>query len=86
MIYWVLGVIGNLFFGFKSVFQVIECYKKKSTTGLSAMMLISDFIGNIACAAYIWGTTGFTIWLQFVNYGFATIFLIILLLMKVYYK
>lgn len=86
IIYWLCGLIGNLAFAFKSSFQVKNCYKTKSTAGLSLGMIIFDFIGNICCATYIWGTTGFTVWLQFVNYGFATLFLIILLIMKLKYK
>lgn len=80
------GAIGNIFFGIKSVFQVKQCYKSKSTDGLSTFMLIADFIGNICCATYIYGSTGFTLWWQFVNYGLATLFLLILFGMKIKYK
>lgn len=86
LIFWICGLVGNLAFAFKSSFQVVNCFKSKSTAGLSLGMIIFDFIGNMCCAAYIWGTTGFTVWLQFVNYGFATLFLIILLVMKYTYK
>lgn len=82
----IFGAIGNIFFGFKSLFQIIESYKTKSTKGLNTYMLIADFIGNVCCATYIYGSTGFTLWWQFVNYGFATLFLLILFYMKKLYK
>lgn len=81
-----LGIIGNISFGFKSLSQVIKCYKAKSTSGLSSIMIIMDFIGNISCTLYIFLETGFTVYWQFVNYGLATLFLVILIIMKFIYK
>lgn len=83
---FIAGALGNILFGLKSLPQVIHCYKTKSTTGLSPIMLIADFGGNVACTYYIYKTVGFEIWWQFVNYGFATLFLIILFVMMYYYK
>lgn len=83
---YLIGTIGNLLFGFKSLFQVIKCYKSKSTDGLSFGMLFFDFLGNACCAYFIFATTGFTLWPQFVNYFFATLFLIILFIMIFIYK
>jgi uncharacterized protein with PQ loop repeat len=83
---YLIGTIGNLLFGFKSLFQVIKCYKSKSTDGLSFGMLGFDFLGNTCCAYFIFATTGFTLWPQFVNYFFATLFLIILFIMIFIYK
>lgn len=80
------GALGNILFGFKSLPQVLKCFKKKSTDGLSLGMILFDFGGNIACTYYIYQTVGFEIWWQFVNYGFATLFLIILLIMIRIYK
>lgn len=80
------GAIGNIFFGFKSIFQVIKNRKAKSTEGLSMGMIMSDFIGNICCAYYIYTGAGFELWFQFVNYGFATLFLFVLLYQKYKYK
>lgn len=85
MIY-IIGTIGNLLFGIKSLFQVIECYKQKSTNGLSIWMLISDFLGNTCCAVFIYGTTGFVLWPQFVNYSLATLWLVILFVMIGIYR
>lgn len=84
-IIFLIGIIGNLAFAFKSSFQIIKCYKNKSAKDVSMGMITSDFIGNVCCAAFIFGTTGFYQWPQFVNYGFATLFLIILMGMKIYY-
>ena len=83
---YLIGTIGNLLFGFKSLFQVVKCYKSKSTDGLSFGMMIFDFLGNLACAYFIFATTGFTLWPQFVNYFFATLFLIVLFIMMFTYK
>lgn len=74
----VASIIGNLAFGFKSLSQVIKCVKNKSVYGISPLMLILDFIGNIGCGYSIFVTTGFTLWPQFVNYFCATLFLIML--------
>lgn len=83
---YLIGTIGNLLFGFKSLFQVIKCYKSKSTDGLSFGMLFADFGGNLACAYFIFATTGFTLWPQFVNYFFATLFLAVLFIMMFLYR
>ena len=83
---YLIGTIGNLLFGFKSLFQIIKCYKSKSTDGLSFGMLGFDFLGNTCCAYFIFATKGFTLWPQFVNYFFATLFLIILFIMIFIYK
>lgn len=82
----ILGAIGNLFFGFKSGFQVWKNYKTK-TFECSIMMILFDFVGNICCGAYIAGTTGFwTLPWQFVNYTLATIFIVVLLIQYFLYK
>lgn len=83
---YLIGLSGNLLFGFKSLFQIIDCYRRKSCSGVSKLMLILDFLGNIACAAFIHLTTGFRLWPQFVNYGFATFFLIVLFIMMFIYR
>jgi len=85
-IIYLIGITGNLLFGFKSAFQVLDCYKRKSCSGISKWMLLADFFGNLACAMFIHLTTGFRLWPQFVNYGFATLFLIILFIMMIIYK
>lgn len=82
----IAGALGNILFGFKSLPQAIQCYKTKSTAGLSLGMILADFGGNVACTYYIYKTVGFEIWWQFVNYGFATLLLIVLLLMMKIYK
>ena len=86
MLIYTIGLLGNLLFGIKSLFQVITCVEKHSTEGLSVGMLITDFLGNILCASFIFLTTGFTLWPQFVNYTLATLWLIILLVLKISYK
>lgn len=83
---FICGALGNILFGFKSLFQVISCYRSKSTKGLSPLMLIADFGGNVACAYYIFANTGFTLFWQYINYGFATFFLIVLFIMMFLYK
>ena len=85
MVYF-LGTLGNLLFGVKSLFQVIQCYRRKSTEGLSLLMLITDFLGNTLCAYFIFETTGFRLWPQFVNYSLASLWLVILFGMMVMYK
>ncbi len=82
---YIIGTIGNLLFGFKSLPQVIQCAKKKSTSGLSPFMLVCDLGGNIACAYFIFATTGITLFPQYINYVFATLFLIILFIMMLTY-
>lgn len=81
----IIGALGNILFGFKSLFQVVESYKQKKVS-VSKGMLLADFLGNIACTYYIYQTVGFEIWWQFVNYGFATLFLIMLFIMIMVYK
>lgn len=83
---YTLGMIGNLLFGVKSFPQIVTCYKQKSTSGISKWMLLLDFGGNTLCAAFIYGTTGFTLWPQFVNYFCATLFLLILFTMTFLYR
>jgi uncharacterized protein with PQ loop repeat len=83
---WLCGAIGNILFGFKSLFQVINCYKHQSTAGLSMWMCIADFCGNIACAYYIFSNTGMKLFWQYINYGLATLWLIILFVMMFFYK
>ena len=86
MLFSTLGAIGNLFFGFKSGFQVWKNYKTKSFD-CSIWMIIFDFIGNICCGAYIAGTTGFwTLPWQFVNYTLATLFIFILFVQFIKYR
>ena len=81
-----IGVIGNLLFGVKSFPQILSSYKRKNVNGVSTAMLIIDFFGNTCCAYFIYMTTGFILWPQFVNYFLATIFLIILFIMKYIYR
>lgn len=83
---YIIGTLGNILFGFKSLFQVIECYKKKSTRGLSLGMLLADFGGNVACAYFIFATTGFKLFPQYINYGFASLWLIVLFILMFKYR
>lgn len=83
---YLIGIAGNLLFGVKSLPQVIVSFKRKDVSGVSTLMLILDFLGNLACAYFIFATTGFTLWPQFINYGFAILFLIMLLIMIRVYK
>jgi uncharacterized protein with PQ loop repeat len=80
------GAIGNILFGVKSSFQVVKCYKAKSVSGLSPIMLLFDFFGNICCAYYIFSNTGMKLFWQYINYGCATLFLIILFIMMFVYR
>jgi uncharacterized protein with PQ loop repeat len=81
-----IGVAGNILFGVKSLPQIIESYKSKSVNGVSTAMLVADFLGNTCCAYFIFATTGFVLWPQFLNYFLATLFLIILFIMKIIYR
>lgn len=83
---YIIGILGNLFFGMKSLPQVIRSIKTKSTKDLSSLMLLSDFLGNIFCAFFIYQTTTTTLWPQFVNYFLASLWLIILFVLKIKYK
>lgn len=83
---YLFGIVGNLLFGVKSLPQIIFGYKHKDVSGVSTAMLILDFFGNTCCAYFIYSTTGFVLWPQFVNYFFATLFLVILFLMKLIYR
>jgi uncharacterized protein with PQ loop repeat len=83
---FICGALGNILFGFKSSFQVAKSYRKKNMSEVSSMMLLCDFGGNVACAYYIFANTGFTLFWQYINYGFATLFLIILFIMKYIYR
>lgn len=82
----VIGIIANLMFGFKSLPQVIKCYRKRSTSGLSIPMLLLDFGGNIGCTYYIYSTVKYEVVFQFINYGFASLWLIILFVMMFLYR
>ena len=86
MLVYIIGLLGNLLFGIKSLFQIIACIRNHSTEGLSLGMLVTDFLGNIFCASFIFLTTGFNLWPQFVNYFLSTLWLIILLLLVLHYK
>lgn len=83
---YLIGLAGNLLFGFKSLPQVIRCFKQKTLEGVSKWMLICDLGGNLACTYFIFATTGFTLFPQFINYFFATLFLIVLLIMAILYR
>lgn len=83
---FVCGALGNILFGFKSLFQVIKCFRTKSTDGLSPLMLLFDFGGNVACAYYIFSNTGMKLFWQYINYGCATLWLIILFIMIIKYR
>ena len=83
---YLIGIIGNLLFGLKSLPQVIKTFRTKSSKDISTLMLIADFLGNILCALFIYQTTTTTLWPQFVNYTLATIFLIMLFITKFLYR
>ena len=83
---FICGLVGNILFGLKSIFQVIKCYRSKSTDGLSIGMLLADFGGNICCTYYIFFNAGFKLFWQYVNYGIATLLLIVLFIMMYIYR
>lgn len=82
----VVGIVANLMFGFKSLPQVIKCYRHKSTDGLSISMLLLDFGGNVGCTYYIYSTVKYEVVFQFINYGFASLWLVILFIMMFVYR
>jgi uncharacterized protein with PQ loop repeat len=83
---YIIGILGNLLFGFKSLPQVIHSIRTKSIKGLSTLMLLTDFLGNIFCALFIYQTTSTTLWPQYINYSLACLWLIILFILKTKYK
>lgn len=83
---FIAGMLGNLLFGVKSAPQVIKCYKSKSTKGLSLPMLLLDFGGNTLCAYYIFANTGTKLFWQYINYGLATLLLVVLFIMVFMYR
>lgn len=83
---FIAGMLGNLLFGVKSAPQVIKCYKSKSTKGLSLPMLLLDFGGNTLCAYYIFANTGTKLFWQYINYGLATLLLVVLFIMAFMYR
>lgn len=83
---FIAGMLGNLLFGVKSAPQVIKCYRSKSTKGLSLPMLLLDFGGNTLCAHYIFANTGTKLFWQYINYGLATLLLIVLFIMMFKYR
>lgn len=83
---FIAGMLGNLLFGVKSAPQVIKCYRSKSTKGLSLPMLLLDFGGNTLCAYYIFANTGTKLFWQYINYGLATLLLILLFIMIFKYR
>ena len=82
----VIGIIANLMFGFKSLPQVIKTYHTKDVSSLSVAMLLLDFGGNIGCTYYIYSTVKYEVVFQFINYGFASLWLIILFVMMFLYR
>lgn len=82
----IIGIIANIMFGIKSAPQCLKCYKNKSAKELSTPMLILDFGGNIGCTYYIYSTVHYEVVFQFINYGLATLFLVVLFVMKFIYR
>ena len=82
----IIGIIANVMFGIKSAPQCWKCWKRKSTSDLSLSMLLLDFGGNIGCTYYIYSTVKYEVVFQFVNYGLATLLLIILFIMMFVYR
>ena len=84
--YIIVGALSNLLFGLKSLPQVIKCYREKSTEGLSLVMLLCDFGGNLGCSYYLYSTVKFAVVFQYINYALATIWLIVLIVQMILYR
>lgn len=83
-----IGYTGALSFAICSLPQVIKAYKTKSTGDISIFFIILSIIGNLCSAAYIFYTnyiSGMWQYPQYVNYTLATIFIFILLGLKIKY-
>jgi uncharacterized protein with PQ loop repeat len=83
-----IGYTGALAFAVCSLPQVIKAYKTKSTGDISIFFIILSIIGNLCSAAYIFYTnyiSGMWQYPQYVNYTLATIFIFILLGLKLKY-
>lgn len=82
----IIGIIANIMFGIKSAPQCWKCWKRKSTSDLSLPMLLLDFGGNIGCTYYIYSTVKYEVIFQFINYGLASFFLIVLFIMMISFR
>jgi len=77
----IFGFLGAILFALKTGPQIWECWKNKSTKGISKKMLLMDLGGNIFSFIYIfWLSWVGGIWAisNLLNYTVATIFLLIL--------
>ena len=84
----IIGYCGAAAFATCSLPQVINDYKKKSTGDISIFFIILSIIGNLCSAGYIFYTnyiSGMWQYPQYVNYTLATIFIFVLLGLKIKY-
>ncbi len=84
----IIGYCGAAAFATCSLPQVIKAYKTKSTGDISIFFIILSIIGNLCSAGYIFYTnyiSGMWQYPQYVNYTLATIFIFVLLGLKIKY-
>lgn len=77
----VLGFLGAILFACKTAPQIHDCWKRRTTDGVSKKMLLMDLGGNIFSFIYIfWLSWTGGIWAisNLLNYTIATAFLIAL--------
>ena len=84
----IIGYTGAGAFAVCSAPQVIKAYRTKSTGDISIFFIVLSIIGNLCSAAYIFYTnyiSGMWQYPQYMNYTLATIFIFILLGLKIRY-
>lgn len=84
----ICGFCGAGAFAINALPQVIKAYKTKSTGDISIFFIILSIIGNLCSAGYIFYTnyiSGMWQYPQYVNYTLATIFIFVLLGLKLKY-
>ena len=84
----IIGYCGAAAFATCSLPQVIKAYKTNSTGDISIFFIILSIIGNLCSAGYIFYTnyiSGMWQYPQYVNYTLATIFIFVLLGLKIKY-
>lgn len=77
-----IGWIGSIMFSICALPQVVYTYKAKCAKSLDWLFLWLWFWGEIFTIVYVYGTTGLTQLPLLANYGFNTILVVSLLMMK----
>lgn len=79
-----IGILGGLAFATAFFPQIVKAYKTKSTKDVSWLLILLNYIGNIAMLTYVMLTDKFTI-VFLANYGGSLALIIILTILKFIY-